>query len=132
MTESPFNLVDVNRASLEELVAIRGIGPGLAQGIIKNRPYTDPNDLVRVPGINQLKLLALMPFITIGEKKAKKATPKPIPQTEKKPAAPVSKLGHTETFVFLEDRNERQDALLIVLGGFIFGLILLMLHRSSR
>jgi hypothetical protein len=132
MTESPLNLVNVNRASLEELVAIRGIGPGLAQCIIDGRPYTDINDLVRVPGINQIKLLALMPFITIGEKKAKKAAPKSIPQPETQHAVPVSKLGHTETFVFLEDRNERQDAILIILGGFIFGLILLMLRRSSR
>jgi hypothetical protein len=132
MTESPLQLVDINRASLEELVTIRGIGPGLAQGIIDYRPYTDINDLVQVPGINQIKLLGLMPFITIGEKKTKKAAPKTIPQLEAKPAAPVSKLGHTETFVFLEDRNERQDAILIVLGGFIFGLILLMLRRSSR
>jgi hypothetical protein len=132
MTESPLNLVNVNRASLEELITIRGIGPGLAQGIIENRPYTDINDLVRVPGINQIKLLSLMPFITIGEKKTKKAAPKAIPQPETQRAEPVSKLGHTETFVFLEDRNERQDAILIILGGFIFGLILLMLRRSSR
>jgi hypothetical protein len=132
MTESPLQLVDINRASLEELVTIRGIGPGLAQGIIDYRPYTDINDLVQVPGINQIKLLALMPYITIGEKKTKKAAPKPLPQPETKPAEPVSKLGHTETFVFLEDRNERQDAILIVLGGFIFGLILLMLRRTSR
>jgi hypothetical protein len=132
MTESPLQLVDINRASLEELVTIRGIGPGLAQGIIDYRPYTDINDLVQVPGINQIKLLGLMPFITIGEKKTKKAAPKTIPHLEAKPAEPVSKLGHTETFVFLEDRNERQDAILIVLGGFIFGLILLMLRRSSR
>jgi hypothetical protein len=132
MTDSPLKLVDINRASLEELVTIRGIGPGLAQGIIDNRPYTDINDLVRVPGINQIKLLALMPFITLGEKKTKKAAPKPIPQSETKPVEPVTKLGHTEAFVFLEDRNERQDAILIVLGGFIFGLILLMLRRSSR
>ncbi|MBW6465473.1 MAG: helix-hairpin-helix domain-containing protein [Brevefilum sp.] len=132
MTESPLNLVNVNRASLEELVAIRGIGPGLAQGIIDDRPYTDINDLVRVPGINQIKLLSLMPFITIGEKKTKKAAPKAIPQPETQHAEPVSKLGHTETFVFLEDRNERQDAILIILGGFVFGLILLMLRRSSR
>jgi hypothetical protein len=132
MTESPSQLVDINRASLEELVAIRGIGPGLAQGIIDHRPYTDINDLVRVPGINQIKLLTLMPFITDGEEKTKKAAPKSIQQSETKQAEPVTKLGHTETFVFLEDRNERQDAILIVLGGFIFGLILLMLRRSSR
>lgn len=132
MTESPLKLVDINRASLEELVAIRGVGPGLAQGIIDDRPYTEINDLVRVPGINQIKLLALLPFITIAEKKTRKAAPKAIPQPEAKQAAPVTKLGNTETFVFLEDRNERQDAILIVLGGFIFGLILLMLRRSSR
>jgi hypothetical protein len=132
MTDSPFKLVDMNHASLEELVAIRGIGPALAQGIIDNRPYTSINDLVQVPGINQIKLLALMPFITIGEKKTKKAAAKTMPQPETKPAATVSKMGQTETFVFLEDRNERQDAILIVLGGFLFGLILLMLRRSSR
>ena len=132
MTESPLKLVDINRASLGELATIRGIGPNLAEGIIENRPYTDINDLVRVPGINQIKLLALMPFITLGEKKAKKASPKPILQPEAKLAAPDAKLGHTETFVFLEDRNERQDAILIILGGFIFGLILLMLRRSNR
>ena len=132
MTESSLRLVDINHASLEELVTIRGIGPGLAQGIIDARPYTELDDLVRVPGINQMKLLALMPFITIGEKKAKKVAPRAMPQPEAKQATPDSKLGHTETFVFLEDRNERQDAILIVLGGFIFGLILLMLHRSSR
>jgi hypothetical protein len=132
MTESPLQVVDINRASLEDLVAIRGIGPGLAQGIIDDRPYTELNDLVRVPGINQIKLLALIPFITIGEKKTKKAAPKAIPQPKTMQTAPITKLGHTETFVFLEDRNERQDAILIVLGGFIFGLILLMLRRSSR
>lgn len=133
MAEPQFALIDINRASLDELVMIRGIGPELAERIIAHRPYGKTEDLVNVPGINQTKLKTLLPFITVGMKKTKPAAPKttPQPKTEVR-AAHVSKLGETETFVFLEDRNERQDALLIIFGGFILGLILVMLRRSRR
>ena len=129
MSETKFASVDVNRASLEELVGIRGIGPSLGQGIIDYRPYEQLNDLVRVPGINEIKLISLIPFLRLGEEQTRSA---PTRQAEPSKAAPVTKLGNTEAFVFLEDRNERQDALLIIFSGFILGLILLMLRRSSR
>ena len=132
MTETKFTPVDINRASLDELVTISGIGPGLAKGIIEMRPYYQIDDLVRVPGINSIKLASLKPFITVQEKQVKSALVKPPIQVEPISAGPVAKLGNTEAFVFLEDRNERQDALLIIFGGFIFGLIILMLRRSSR
>lgn len=128
MTEAPFTPVDINRATLIELTTIRGIGPGLARRIVDHRPYETIEDLVRVPGINQTKLLALRPFITLKEKKAHPAPRKTAP----KPQTDSAGLGETETFVFLEDRNERQDALLIIFGGFILGLIILMLRRSRR
>ncbi len=132
MTEAPFTPVDINRATLIELTTIRGIGPGLAGGIVDHRPYETIEDLVRVPGINQTKLLALRPFITLKEKKAQPSPRKTAPKPQTDSEAPSAGLGETETFVFLEDRNERQDALLIIFGGFILGLIIIMLRRSRR
>ena len=132
MTESNITLVNINHASIDELPTIRGIGENLAQRIIENRPYAKLRELVRVPGINEIKLTTLIPFITLGEKKVEPATRKTSPQPKSNGAAHMTTVGNTETFVFLEDRNERQDALLIILGGFILGLIILLLRRSSR
>jgi len=129
MSEIEFASVDINQASLEELIGISGIGPSLGQNIIDHRPYQQLDDLVRVPGINAIKLASLIPFLRLGEEQARTA---PTRQAEPSKAAPVTKLGNTEAFVFLEDRNERQDALLIIFGGFILGLIILMLRRSTR
>lgn len=133
MAEPKLPLMDINRASFDDLVMIRGIGPGLAERIIAHRPYGKTEDLVSVPGINQTKLMTLLPYITVGIKKTKPAVPRttPQPKTEVQ-AAHLAKFGDTETFVFLEDRNERQDALLIIFGGFILGLIILMLRRTNR
>jgi hypothetical protein len=132
MTDAHVPLVDINKASQDDLVSVPGIGPGLAEGIIANRPYKSLGDLVKVSGINDNKLATIMPYITLAVK-----TSKPIPpQASQRPvierAEHVANLGGTETFVFLEDRNERQDALLIIFGGFILGLIILMLRRSNH
>lgn len=132
MTEPQETSVDINRATLMALTTIRGIGPGLAQRIIDHRPYAKVEDLVQVPGINETKLLTLKPFIKVEQKKTRPAPQKTPPQPQPESAPHFSKLGETETFVFLEDRNERQDALLIIFGGFILGLIIVMLRRSNR
>ena len=121
--------VDVNAASLDELIAINGIGTILAQKIINHRPYRALQELVNVPGISETRLSTLLPFLTLGASKRKAPAKKPAnqPSTDQQAAA---KFGETEAFVFLEDRNERQDALLIIFGGFILGLIILFLRRS--
>lgn len=126
-------LVDINHASIDDLTTINGIGQNLAQRIIDQRPYEALHDLVNIPGINETKLAALMPYMTLsstsgGRKTTKKRRLKPDTGEEK----PIETLGETETFVFLEDRNERQDALLIIFGGFILGLIILLLRRSKN
>ncbi len=40
-------LVDLNRASVEELMALKGIGEVRAKAIVQGRPYTRKDELVR-------------------------------------------------------------------------------------
>ncbi len=132
MADRKQTLVDINKASMDELLSIRGIGTGLAAQIIEKRPYADLHELIEVSGINETKLAALLPFITLGTQDRGKPAPEKTPTpTIPKAKKPVSTLGGTEAFVFFEDRNERQDALLMVLGGFILGLLILMLRRRK-
>jgi competence protein ComEA len=58
---NPFDaLVDVNRATEEELIGLKGIGPVLAKSIVeyrrKNGPFKNVEELVRVRGIGVKKL----------------------------------------------------------------------------
>ena len=125
--------IDVNTASLKELVSLSGIGESLAKRIIEQRPYTSLSELIKVSGISNVKLNALSPFLTVGAEKEIIVRPARLPAPGKSmKKKPDARLGNTETFIFLEDQNERQDALLIILGGFLFGLIILFLRRSSR
>jgi len=133
MSEQIVKLVNINTGSVKELVAVKGIGEGIAKRIVENRPFIALDDLVKVSGINEIKLKALMPYLTLESK------PKPASRSVKKANTtkithdkPFTKLGETEAFIFLENRNERQDALLIVLGGFLLGLIILFLRRTRH
>lgn len=133
MTDMEQALVDINKASIEELTSLSGIGLSLAMKIINERPFTDLHGLVEISGINEVKLASLKPYITISETRTKVSLPEETPdQMELAGKEPISKLGDTEAFVFLEDRNERQDALLIIFGGFILGLIILLIRRSDN
>jgi competence protein ComEA len=58
------NKVDINTAPLEELAVVRGIGPVLAQKIIDLRPFSDLDDLKRVPGIGTSSLELIKPNLT--------------------------------------------------------------------
>lgn len=62
-------LVNVNKASISELETVRGIGPMLAERIIKDREangrYERLEDLVRVPGIGQAKFEKIKSQITL-------------------------------------------------------------------
>lgn len=52
-------VVDINRATVEELTKLQGVGEGLAQRIVadrqKNGPFKTTEDLMRVSGIGQKK-----------------------------------------------------------------------------
>lgn len=133
MTEMQSVSVDINKATKDKLIEVSGIGPSLAQGIIENRPYSDLNELVSVPGINELKLSSLLPYLTI-EKPSKKTAHKQKPSNESKSKfeEPIAHFGDTEAFLFLEDQKDREDALLMIFAGFIIGLIILLLRRRSH
>lgn len=60
--------ININTANVDQLCAIPGIGPVLAQRIIdyrnENGPYSKPDDLLKVKGIGEKKLQTLLQYIT--------------------------------------------------------------------
>ena len=64
-------LINVNLADVQELCALPGIGPVLAQRIVDERTrgglYHYPADLLSVSGIGEKTLQRLLPYIQLGE-----------------------------------------------------------------
>ena len=62
-------LIDLNRATAQELESLPGIGPALAAGIVAHRlehgPFSDVAQLVDVPGIGPAKFDRLADLITV-------------------------------------------------------------------
>lgn len=57
-------LININTASATELESLPGIGPSKAAAIIANRPFTNVDDLERVPGIGARTIEQLRPLVT--------------------------------------------------------------------
>ncbi len=66
---SPDGVVNVNTASVEELVRVPGIGPARADAIVRLRErvhqFRHVEDLVRVRGIGRATLRTMRPFLTL-------------------------------------------------------------------
>lgn len=57
--------VDINSASVEELINVKGIGPALAEKIINNRPFSSLDDLAKVQGIGTTSLKSIKSNLVI-------------------------------------------------------------------
>ncbi|MCD8375495.1 MAG: ComEA family DNA-binding protein [Oscillospiraceae bacterium] len=67
--EQAQELVNINTADAELLETLPGIGPVKAQAIVEDReengPFTVVEDLIRVPGIGESTLEAMLEYITV-------------------------------------------------------------------
>ncbi|MDB4970101.1 MAG: helix-hairpin-helix protein [Myxococcales bacterium] len=59
--------VDVNRASVEELASLDGIGPKLAARIVAARPYRSVEEVAGVRGIGRRRLARLRARLLLDE-----------------------------------------------------------------
>ena len=64
----PVGPIDVNRATVEQLETLPGVGPATATAIVtereRNGPFVNVDDLDRVPGIGPAKLAGLRDLVT--------------------------------------------------------------------
>lgn len=58
-------VVNINRASLDELRALPKVSGTVAQAIIEGRPYTSVDDLLRVYGIGPKTLERIRPYVKV-------------------------------------------------------------------
>lgn len=59
--------VDLNRATVEELASLDGIGPKLGARIVAARPFVTVEDLARVRGVGRRRLARLRPRLFLDE-----------------------------------------------------------------
>ncbi|MBI4540534.1 MAG: helix-hairpin-helix domain-containing protein [Gemmatimonadetes bacterium] len=74
--------IDPNRAPVEELDRIPGVGPALARAIVEERSrggaFGAPADLERVPGIGAKSLVRLTPYLEFGRRRIAEPGPRPL------------------------------------------------------
>jgi competence ComEA-like helix-hairpin-helix protein len=59
--------IDVNRATVEELASLEGVGPALAARIVAARPFVTVEEVARVRGIGERRLARLRERLFLDE-----------------------------------------------------------------
>lgn len=87
--------LDVNQATLGELVHLPGIGPALAERILADRaengPFRNLDDLGRIRGIGAVKLADIAPYLVWPNEAATPASPAAGEPTEPESSGEVTK-----------------------------------------
>ena len=69
--ESNSGPVDLNTASREQLMQVKGIGPALADRIVEFRkehgPFRRVEDILKVRGVGEKSLEKLRPYLKVGK-----------------------------------------------------------------
>ncbi len=81
-------MIDINSATLEELLALSGIGEVIGQRIIDARPYTKPDELIeKVKGIGEITFEKIKDLVVANpiKKDDGKKDDKPAPTPTSKP-----------------------------------------------
>jgi competence protein ComEA len=72
-TKLPAMAIDINKATVNDLQKLPGIGPGLAKQIVayreKNGPFRRVEDLMAIKGIGFKKWKAIRPLVRVGDGK---------------------------------------------------------------
>lgn len=82
--QPPAAPVDINKAGVQELMTIPGVGPAKAQAIVSHRtatPFASTDELVNVKGIGEKMYAKIAPFVTVSG-----ANPNSQPGTAEKAA----------------------------------------------
>lgn len=96
-------IVDLNRADLEILTSLPGIGPGLAERVIGARPFESLEDLQRVSGIGESFIERLRPLVTVAPVEGDQALPaESIAEAEASTEPPQMEPGQVEAGVIEE------------------------------
>lgn len=60
--------VNVNTASLEQLIALPDVNEAIAEDIVKKRPFKTVDELVKVKGIGEKRLAKLRDKVVVADK----------------------------------------------------------------
>ncbi len=68
----PATVIDINKATVDDLQKLPGIGPSLAKQIVvyrqKNGPFRRVEDLMVIKGIGIKKWKAIRPYVKVGDR----------------------------------------------------------------